>query len=84
MVLTDGHGLPLSAEIASAGPAEVTLIEPLLNERLLRRCIHRMIYDKAADSDPLRARLQRRGTELPSPQQSLQANHPGQPQTAKV
>ena len=70
MVLTDGHGLPLSAEIASAGPVEVTLIEPVLNERILRRSINRLIYEKAADSDPLREQLQWRGTELVCPHRS--------------
>ena len=67
MVLTDGHGLPLAALIASASPAEVTLIEPLLDQRLIRRRPARLIYDKAADSDPLRDRLRKRGTELICP-----------------
>jgi transposase len=67
MILTDGHGLPLAASIASASPAEVTLIEPLLDQRLLRRRPPRLIYDKAADSDPLRDRLRKRGTELICP-----------------
>jgi transposase len=67
MVLIDGHGLPLSTIISSASPAEVTLIEPLLDQRILRRRISRLIYDRAADSDPLRKRLARRGTELICP-----------------
>lgn len=67
MVLTDGHGLPLGAIISSASPAEVTLIEPLLDARQLRRRPRRLIYDRAADSDPLRERLAYRGTELISP-----------------
>jgi hypothetical protein len=60
MVLVDGRGLPLAGEIASASPHEVTLIEPLLAARLLRKRSRRLIYDGAADSDPLRARLRRR------------------------
>jgi transposase len=67
MVLTDGDGLPLSAIISSASPSEVTLIEPLLDQRILRRRIGRLIYDRAADSDPLRDRLERQGTELICP-----------------
>ncbi len=67
MVLIDGNGIPLSAIIASASPAEVTLIEPLLKERILRRRTTRLIYDRAADSDPLRFRLKRRGIELICP-----------------
>jgi len=67
MVLADNQGLPLSATIASARPHEVTLIEPLLEERQLRRRPERLIYDTAADSDPLRKRLARRGIELICP-----------------
>ena len=67
MVLTDASGLPLSATVASASPHEVTLIEPLLESRVLRRRPGRLIYDAAADSDPLRQRLARRGIELISP-----------------
>jgi transposase len=78
MVLTDGHGLPLSAIISSASPAEVTLIEPLLNERILRRRIGRLIYDRAADSDPLRERLQRAGTELICPHRKNRTKTPTQ------
>lgn len=64
MVLTDAEGLPLGADTASASPHEVTLIEPLLETRVLRRKPRRLIYDEAADSDPLRQRLQQRGIEL--------------------
>jgi transposase len=67
MVLADGNGLPLAADIASASPAEVTLIERLLTKRVLRRRPKRLLYDRAADSDPLRSRLRRRGTELICP-----------------
>jgi len=67
MVLTDGRGLPLAVDTASASPNEVTLIEPLLEKRVLRRKPRRLIYDLAADSDPLRARLARRGIELICP-----------------
>lgn len=67
MVLVEGHGLPLGVEIASASPHEVTLIEPLLEKRILRNKPRRLIYDLAADSDPLRARLAKRGIELVCP-----------------
>ena len=33
MLLIDGRGTPLGVDIASASPAEVNLIEPLLNKR---------------------------------------------------
>jgi transposase len=67
MVLIDGQGLPLGALIANATPHEVTLIEPLLAERVLRRLPERLLYDRAADSDPLRQRLAQRGIELITP-----------------
>lgn len=53
--------------VASASPAEVTLIEPLLQARVIRHRPRRLIYDRAADSDPLRTRLARRGIELICP-----------------
>jgi transposase len=67
MVLTDGRGLPLGIDTASASPHEVTLIESLLDNRVLRRKPRRLIYDAAADSDPLRERLACRGIELICP-----------------
>jgi transposase len=70
MVHSDATGLPLGVQIASASPHEVTLIEPLLERRRLRRLPRRLIYDLAADSDPLRVRLKRRGVELVCPHRS--------------
>ena len=69
MLLIDGHGTPLNANIHSASPGEVTLIEPLLDSTVLpHRYPARLIYDKAADSDPLRKRLGwERGIELICP-----------------
>jgi transposase len=64
MVHSEGHGLPVAVTIASATPNEVTLIEPLLDTCVIRRKPKRLLYDKAADSDPLRARLARRNIEL--------------------
>jgi transposase len=78
MVLVDAAGLPLGVTIASASPHEVTLIEPLLEDRLLRRRIRRLIYDAAADSDPLRARLLRRGIDLICPHRSNRVKPPTQ------
>jgi transposase len=64
MVLSEGHGLPVGVHVASASPHEVTLIEPLLSARAIRRKPQRLLYDLAADSDPLRARLAMHGIEL--------------------
>jgi transposase len=78
MVLADGHGIPLGATIASASPHEVTLIEHLLNGRVIRRRPQRLIYDLAADSDPLRERLARRGIELVCPHRRNRKKPPTQ------
>jgi transposase len=78
MVLTDGRGLPLAAEIASASPHEVTLIEPLLEQRILPKKPRRLLYDLAGDSDPLRTRLARRGIELICPHRKNRTKPPTQ------
>lgn len=58
MLLVDGRGLPLAADIDSASRHEVKLIERLLEKMTLKnRQPARLVYDKAADSDPLRRRL---------------------------
>ena len=67
MLLIDGNGLPCGSMIASANPHEVTLIEPLLKQRVFRRRPRTLIYDAAADSDPLRLRLLKRGIDLIAP-----------------
>jgi transposase len=78
MVLADGRGLPLGAEVASASPHEVTLIEPLVERRVLRKKPRRLIYDLAGDSDPLRKRLARRGIELVCPHRKNRKKPPTQ------
>ena len=78
MVYADGNGLPLGIDTASASPHEVTLIEQLLEQRVLRRKPRRLIYDAAADSDPLRQRLKRRGIELVSPHRRSRVKPPTQ------
>lgn len=67
--------MPLGIQLAAATPHEVTLIEPTLAQVAVprpgrgrpRKNPQRLIYDPAADSDPLRARLARRGIELICP-----------------
>jgi len=74
-VLTDAQGTPLSVEIPSASPAEVTLMESLLDHRRLHRRPRRLISDRAADSDPLRQRLARRGIDLICPHRKNRPDH---------
>ena len=67
--------MPLGVELASASPHEVTLIESTLEKISVprsgrgrpRRNPERLIYDQAADSDPLRQRLAKRDIQLISP-----------------
>lgn len=70
MVVVDGNGISLGGTITSASPAEVTLIEQVLNHSYGKSKILRLIYDKAADSDPLRLRLAKRGIGLICPHRS--------------
>src|SRR5919108_4617623 len=72
MVLVDGTGTPLGAYLDAAAPAEVTLLEKTLDTVTVgrpgtpgrpRRRPERLIADRGYDSNPLRARLARRGIE---------------------
>ena len=75
MVVADGQGIPLGHHLDSASPSEVKLIEktldsvsvPRIGKGRPRKKIQRLIYDKAADSDPLRQRLKKRGVDLICP-----------------
>jgi transposase len=75
MVVGDGQGVPLGVHLDSASPNEVTLIEKALSTVAVprggrgrpRNKPKRLIYDKAADSDPLRNRLKKRGIDLICP-----------------
>ncbi len=67
MAIADGAGLPLAVTIASASPAEVTLVDATLAQRFLRATPTRLIADRAYDSDPLDARLAARGITLIAP-----------------
>jgi transposase len=78
MLLVDGRGTPLGVDIASASPAEVKLIEQLLNKRTVHKRPQRLIYDKAADSDPLRTRLAKRCIELICPHRCSRTSPPTQ------
>jgi transposase len=67
MILVDGEGTPLSVTVGGANRAEVTRIEPLIEHRVTRRKPKRLLYDPAADSDPLRDRLHLQNVELICP-----------------
>ena len=67
MVLTDGSGLPLAIDIESANCSEVNLIERLVDSAVTECVPGKLIYDRAADSDPLRKRLAERDIQLICP-----------------
>jgi len=70
MAVTDGHGLPVAVDVASASPAEVRLVVSTLESRFIPELPERLIGDKAYDSDPLAAQLAEGGVELIAPNRS--------------
>jgi transposase len=78
MVLADGNGIPLATDIEAANHAEVNLIEPLIDAAVTRSVPPRLVYDRAADSDPLRERLAQRGIELVCPHRRGRVRKPTQ------
>jgi len=75
MVVAERSGIPLGVHIASASPAEITLVEETLATVKVprkrggapRRKPKRLIADKAYDADWLRISLWSRGIELICP-----------------
>jgi transposase len=67
MAVGDAHGLPLAILTEAASPAEVTLVEATLQQRLVKEKPLRLIGDKAYDSDPLREQLLAEGIVLLAP-----------------
>lgn len=67
MLMIDGEGVPLSAFITSANQAEVNCIETLVDSRIPEKKPKRLLYDRAADADWVRAGLAEREIELICP-----------------
>ena len=59
-LLDDENGLPFALDHPNASPAEVKLIESLLDQRVLPSDPDYLIYDRVADIDPLRTLLAER------------------------
>jgi transposase len=78
MVVVDGRGVPVGTQLASAQISEHRLAESTLEQVKVPRSgrgrprsrLRRVIADRGYDSDPLRLRLKRRGTELIAPYRS--------------
>ena len=75
MVVVDGQGVPIGADLDSAWPSEIKLLEPTIEKIAVprkgggrpRQNPVRIIADKGYDSDPLRERLLKGGIELICP-----------------
>ena len=79
MLLVDANGIPLSIDIEAANINEVQLIERLIERRVLKMTVpQRLVYDKAADSNPLRSRLEKQGIDLISPNRKGRKHGPMQ------
>lgn len=79
MVLMDGDRTPLGVLITAANEAEVKHIERLLDTSVVPlpdEC--RLLYDGAADSDPLRERLAEQGVDLICPHRRNRVKPPTQ------
>ncbi len=78
MVVVDGRGVPVGAQLASAQISEHQLAEstlatvnvPRTGRGRPRSRLRRVIADRGYDSDPLRERLKQRGTDLIVPYRS--------------
>jgi len=78
VVVVDGSGVPIGAQLASAQISEYRLAESTLNTVRVprpgrgrpRSRLHRVIADRGYDSDPLRQRMMAHGTELIAPYRS--------------
>ena len=67
MAMGDGGGRPIAAEVHSASPHEVTLVEDLVQGRCTARKPRCLIGDRAYDSDALDERLAAQGIRLIAP-----------------
>lgn len=67
MAVADRAGLPLAVHVGSASPAEVTLVASVLAESVATDAPHRLIGDKAYDSNGLDAELARRKIDMIAP-----------------
>jgi transposase len=68
MVVVDGQGLPVGKQLVSASPHESKLLEATLQDSFAPAKVQRVIYDKAADSNVLRARMAELGIDLIAPE----------------
>ena len=75
MVVVDGQGLPVGKQLVSASPHESKLLEGTLQDSFAPAKVQRVIYDKAADNNALRARMAELGIDLIAPELRLRQAH---------
>lgn len=79
MAIADRAGLPISISITSASPHEVTLVESSIRSLWIDETPHRLIGDKAYDSDKLDDKLREEySIELIAPHRTNRRNAPTQ------
>lgn len=67
MIAVDAQGLPIAVQTTCASPHESTLVQGLFDFMIAEELPHRLIGDKAYDSDELDEKLEQMGIEMISP-----------------
>ena len=67
MMIAEAHGLPVSAQVASATPHEIKLVDAMLTRRFVKQLAQRLIGDGAYDGDQLDEHLAEEGIQVTSP-----------------
>jgi transposase len=75
MVVVDGQGLPVGKQLVSASPHESKFIEATVQDSFAPAKVTRIIYDKAADGNALRARMAELGIDLIAPERRCRKTH---------
>ena len=78
LVVVDGQGLPIGNHCCTASTHEAKSVEKTLSHVITKRKPEVLVYDRAADSDPLRAKLKQQGIELVCPHRSNRIKKPTQ------
>jgi transposase len=63
-LIVDGRGIPIAAYLEAADVHETRLVDPVLKSLFVEGQPERLGGDKSYDSDPLDAKLRRRGIEM--------------------
>src|SRR6266498_478620 len=78
MAIVDRHGLPLSVSTHAANHHEVRLVQLCFDFYMIEAKPENLIGDRAYDSDPLDAELQKDGIEMIAPHRGNRSKPPTQ------